>query len=257
MNLKNFQVDVDSISSLSDTICGLRSLLQELIDRKNQEAGRPPKKKVQKIVGMFDACNRIYNSDISFLYDDLTLDRENKYYVYAHLDTSRPVVVPQRFQNPDEGGFKFFAASIGFDYFPFYIGKGTGDRCLVSERNAPYQKIVKRLTRVGKEPKIIKLKTGLTESEALQLEAKLIDLFGLVVYDGVLTNLDEGHRNQERIQLYIDDYRKLRKGNREMYGYRQVRKAGSVLMPVDSIIQYPPFPSTVPESLDEEAAVGV
>ncbi len=226
MNLKTFEVDLDSVTSLSDTVSELRRILRELVHSRNAPTGKRPKRQVKDILSMFDACKRIYDSDISSIYNDLVLDSDRKYYVYAHLDTSRVIIVPKQFSNPSQGGFKFFAASIGFDFFPFYIGKGTGNRYLDAERNAPYQKIVKRLKCVGKEPKIVKIKDGLTESEALQLESKLIDLFGLAVYDGVLTNLDEGHRSQERIQSYLQDYRRLRKGNREMYGYPASSQGG-------------------------------
>lgn len=52
-------------------------------------------------------------------------------------------------------------------------------------------------------------------------------------FRGVLTNLDEGHNSSERIKLYLDDFRALRRMNRAMYGREEnkVRTAGSVLTP--------------------------
>jgi hypothetical protein len=46
----------------------------------------------------------------------------------------------------------------------------------------------------------------LTEKEALMLESKLIDIFGLTSFGGWLVNLDEGTSNKKRKEIYMDDY---------------------------------------------------
>lgn len=47
-------------------------------------------------------------------------------------------------------------------------------------------------------------KDGLTELEALCLESKLIDIFGLIGKGDRLVNLDEGIKSQERQQIYAE-----------------------------------------------------
>ena len=65
---------------------------------------------------------------------------------------------------------------------PFYIGKGTGARALShltetgeSEKN----EIIQQIRAQGLEPQIEILRYGLTENEALLLEAALIDFAGV------------------------------------------------------------------------------
>jgi hypothetical protein len=148
----------------------------------------------------------IFNTDISSIYTGLALAESRDYYVYAHLDTSHKIA-------PGKHGITSFAATLGMDHFPFYVGKGTGERCFETARNETHRKTSQKLKRLGKEIKVIKLKEGLTESEALQLEAKLIDIFGLIPYKGLLTNLDEGHQPEARRALYQDAFLQLRQIN--------------------------------------------
>jgi hypothetical protein len=226
MRLKRFTVDLDSQKSIDDHVGLLRHELRLLKLAKREAKGLAPTGKAKKFRDYYDACCRIYDTDISSLYRDMVTDVDTCYYVYAHLDMTRPIVVPKHPDKGAEPGLKFFAASKGLDFMPFYIGKGKGDRYLSGERNAAYQKIDKKIRLAGKTAKIIKIKEGLTESEALQLEAKLIDIFGLAIYDGVLTNLDEGHNNSERIKMYLDNFRTLRRMNRQMYGTEKVSQGG-------------------------------
>lgn len=48
------------------------------------------------------------------------------------------------------------------------------------------------------------IKSNLTEIDALMLESKLIDIFGIIATGGNLVNLDEGINNKERQMLYKD-----------------------------------------------------
>jgi hypothetical protein len=53
------------------------------------------------------------------------------------------------------------------------------------------------------------IKENLTEMEALCLESKFIDIFGLMSKSGRLVNLDEGLKSKERQMLYRDSLIKL------------------------------------------------
>lgn len=109
-------------------------------------------------------------------------DDAMKYYVYAHV-------------NPDSAVFSAspeFGGSWGGT--PFYIGKGCGQRAYDLKRNQAHGQHLANVLSAGFEPSdIVKIvKDGLTESQALQLEAKYIYFFGSA-YDknaGPLVNLD-------------------------------------------------------------------
>ena len=72
------------------------------------------------------------------------------------------------------------------------------------------------MQRLGKTPKIFRILENLTEVEALQYEAKLIDIFGLITLGGSLCNLDEGLAPERRRLLYMDSFLELRH-NRNFY----------------------------------------
>lgn len=150
----------------------------------------------------WDAIQNILKEDISFLYADKTLNADTKYYIYAHCDTSKPIKVSKK------NVYHTLSASFGMNYLPFYIGKGTGDRYKIGDRNRNYSKISsKKYTNIDK----IILKDGLTESEALQYESKLIDIFGLAIHKGLLINIDEGNQRDHRRFCYQKELNKLRK----------------------------------------------
>ena len=67
---------------------------------------------------------------------------------------------------------------------PYYVGKGSGNRCFQGGG---------RNCRPPQRERIIKIKEGLTEEEALTLEAKLILFWGRKCDGGVLQNISEGY----------------------------------------------------------------
>lgn len=199
---KTITIDWDSFEGVATLFNQVKARYWELRRLRHPEI---PSRKHQNRE-LLDACTVILETDISSVYVDLILDVEPRYYVYAHMDSNRKVAVGIH-------GITSFAAVLGCAYFPFYIGKGTGNRCYDTARNGEHAKITKRLRLMNSEVGVYKIRENLTESDALQLESKLIDIFGLRPYGGMLSNLDEGIRAHQRRALYHDAFLKLRPFN--------------------------------------------
>jgi len=187
MLTKTFEIDWDDYEQVSKLGNQIKSRLGEINPNKASKAENQRRQ--------YQAISDIYLTDISSLYSTVELDSKPVYYVYAHLDTTKKVAVSK---NPKTT----FAATLGMDFFPFYIGKGTGNRCYDINRNETHRKVKQRLASYGKEVKVVKIASDLTEVEALALESKLIDIFGLIPNKGLLTNLDEGLLPKERRRYY-------------------------------------------------------
>jgi hypothetical protein len=74
---------------------------------------------------------------------------------------------------------------------PFYIGKGTGNRAwehTVNVDNTAKGERIRTIMAAGYEVVTTKLADGLTEEQALKLEAELIAAFGTEATGGFLTN---------------------------------------------------------------------
>lgn len=203
--MKKFELDWDDLDSVRKVFNQSKSRYFELKREQDKSLTRK-----ERCADVFSACNEIWLADISSVYSKEVLDNTKKYYVYAHLDTTRKVAV-------GVSAITTFAASIGMEYFPFYIGKGVDDRCNNLNRNETHRKVVQKIHKAGKEPIVIKLKENLSESEALQYESKLIDIFGLLSQAGFLSNLDEGIKPEERRLLYKDSLIRIRSINEMLY----------------------------------------
>lgn len=108
---------------------------------------------------------------------------EKRFYVYAHIEPGTQILGFDKSLLPH------------FKGRPFYIGKGTGNRAFDLKRNQGHGAILSELLAHGKkESDIVQImKDGLTEVEALALEAKLIYFFGTRyerLRKGILVNLD-------------------------------------------------------------------
>lgn len=109
------------------------------------------------------------------------------FYVYAHVRPSYVHETLIRFES-DELQFSLPGA-------PFYIGKGVGQRAWDLRRNEGHGAELRDLLAGGAcvDNIVHVLKDGLTESQALTLEAKLIHFFGTKFQGGrkgCLVNLD-------------------------------------------------------------------
>ena len=115
------------------------------------------------------------------------LDTEPIYYVYVYLD-------------PRKLGTFDYAADLKFGYEPFYVGKGKGARSISHLRLKRYNnpsKVsrIEELVQLGYELTdfIIKIKEGLYEKDAFEVEQKTITSIGrLCDGTGPLTNLTIG-----------------------------------------------------------------
>lgn len=111
-------------------------------------------------------------------------DAVQKYYVYAHIKPGNKRIKIDHEELP-----------LIMDGVPFYIGKGTGDRAFDLKRNQGHGTMLKELQDAGvKKSEIVCIISDcLSEAKALELESKLIYLFG-TKYEperkGMLVNLD-------------------------------------------------------------------
>lgn len=90
----------------------------------------------------------------------------------------------------------------------FYVGKGKGNRInshsldalvLGENKSAKLEKI-RSVTANNQEVELVILRHGLTEQEAFEVEASVIDLL-----DGTLTNIVSGHDSDERGIMTVKD----------------------------------------------------
>ena len=195
MNKKTFEVDFDSLDDCLKVLNQLKSRMGELHSR--DIGSRNDRKK-----SLFSACQKIYETDITSVYSNLNLDLNPVYYVYTHSDPDKNIAI-------GKCGKSTFAATLGMTKLPFYVGKGAGDRAYDLNRNETHRKVRQNLHRFNKEINVGILQTGLTEIEALMIESKLIDIFGLITTGGRLVNLDEGINSKERRLLYKDELHEI------------------------------------------------
>jgi hypothetical protein len=192
LGIETLEIDWDSPKDLNRLFFVIQHRLKELTPsfRTVTESQTHHSRRI------LDACCNLWETDTSSHYAALNLVSEKKYYVYAHLDPTRAI-------HPNDRLAKLaFGATLGMTHHPFYVGKGTGDRYLDINRNGNHRKVRQRIG----EPITMILKDGLSEVEALASEDKLIDIFGLQVFGGYLTNLDEGYHPIERRKLYAEPY---------------------------------------------------
>lgn len=90
----------------------------------------------------------------------------------------------------------------------FYVGKGIGNRInshnlealVFGEKRTEKLEKIRSITKSGSEVELVVLRHGLTEKEAFEIEAAVIDLL-----DGTLTNIMGGHNSDERGIMSVKD----------------------------------------------------
>jgi group I intron endonuclease len=90
-----------------------------------------------------------------------------KYYIYIFLDGTKPG--------------KYVYDDISFDYEPFYVGKGTGDRLKSSllDRESPFKiNKINKIKKLGGEIITLKLYEDLENIDSLEIEKLLISKIG-------------------------------------------------------------------------------
>jgi hypothetical protein len=183
-------VDWNNPQSLNQTIMSLAKRRSAVL----KELGFTPvtfngsRHSVDKLLPLLE---EIYSADLSSVYNGS--DGNKIYHVYFHCDPRKRLSATLSVKH------LFLAIKFSaLQYEPFYVGKGTGNRYLDLARNDT------QLIARDKDVVPVKVVSGLTEGEALSLEAKMIDILGLQALSkhGMLVNLDEGASYQKRRSIY-------------------------------------------------------
>lgn len=127
---------------------------------------------------------------------------EGDFYVYAHCNPLKPLSVKDNIKH------LFLASKFpNLTHEPFYVGKGTGDRFANLTRNDSHRKIRSQLLKLKLDVQPRILVDSLSEERAFSIESNLIDILGILSLSkhGILCNLDEGARAQERRLGYSDE----------------------------------------------------
>lgn len=195
---KTFEVDWDDPVEIRKLRQKLKSRYDFLCPKEKSRA------EIQSEI--YESIQNIWNSDISYMFDDEKYDMSPEYYVYCHMFPSKPIVINKQGR---PSAIYSFAASIGCTHIPFYIGKGKNNRAFDTNRNSYHTKIKEFIRELNDEPITKILTNNLIEKDAIIKESKLIDIFGLTVYNGLLVNIDEGPYKQERTYFYKEDLYKI------------------------------------------------
>ena len=159
---------IEQMSSLDDyslmlaykcslSLINKRGLFADVIGKPSELKkfkGGPTSSRDQKFSSLSNSFDELISQDWSYLFEG-DYDNNERYYVYAHCD-------PRKKDNCIISEFK----SIGL---PFYIGKGTGDRCVSKTRNKPHRELIRSIEGYGFQMTDIAriYKDGMNERDAL------------------------------------------------------------------------------------------
>jgi hypothetical protein len=179
---------LESLYSIKSKVC----IAIENLEQTNKKVEKTTWEIQQEILDLYF---KIWNTDLSPLFNTLELDSTPKYYVYAHTKSSK--------LKPNSKAIDAFSQIyVGLKEKPFYIGKGTGNRYLQKDRNEYYNKYRVQLLAEKIAVDHVIVKNNLTEYEALELESKLIDIYGIKAEGRSLLNLDSCYKPVLRRKMY-------------------------------------------------------
>jgi|SRR5271157_1017004 len=199
-------VDENSPSDLKKAITRLQKRRKTLLRSLGYEAVSFQGSRVNA-ASVLPELENMLALDLSTIYGVSSADRS--YYVYVHCDPTKGLDVRNNLKH------LLLASKFGLKHEPFYVGKGTGNRAEELSRNDGHRKIRARLTQLGKEVEVVRIAVDLSEEESLALESKFIDILGIRSFgqNGILVNLDEGTKVQERRRLYSAQGRAILRKN--------------------------------------------
>ena len=138
------------------------------------------------------------------------------FYVYVYLD-------------PRKSG-KYVYGKYKFEYEPFYVGKGHGDRYYdhinridCGRNELKKNKIKKILRETGKEPIVEFVERNINEDVAWKLETQLIKTIGRIdLKEGCLTNMTDGGEGPFGVIRDKENREKISKGLKKWYSENEV-----------------------------------
>jgi len=142
-----------------------------------------------------------YTTMTQYLIDIITKDKEanqinGDYYVYVYLD-------------PRKNG-KFIYDNLKFDFEPFYVGKGKGNRIEQglhdNNNNINKQQIISEIFNDGLKPICLKICENISNEKSYELEKELIQKIGRLNENSVLTNVTKGSTSYKRDTTPINRY---------------------------------------------------
>jgi len=127
-----------------------------------------------------------YTTMTQYLIDLIKKDKDSYrgggYYVYVYLD-------------PRKSG-EYAYDDLDFEYEPFYVGKGKGDRINQSlydnNNNTDKKRIISEILGMGMKPITIKIYDNISNEKSYELERELIQRIGRLNEGSVLVNRSKG-----------------------------------------------------------------
>jgi len=156
---------------------------------------------------------------------------ENNFYVYIYLNPRK------------SGNYKY--GSYEFEYEPFYVGKGCGNRLKMLEgRNKYFLNKINKILNCNLKPIIIKIKDNLTEKQSFILESELINIIGRndLSFGPLInfTNGGEGSSGYKHTYKTKRQMSNLKMGkNNPFYGKHHSEKTKNILSEINCNEKHP------------------